>query len=131
MGHGGRALGWPGTALVVMVLAGGSPPLAQEMPRWAEPARLCLDGDRGAHATFHSILAGGAGRMVIHRAGGAAQTCDYRDGRITRHPADPAYRQLRADQLAFFLDRPCADARPALDANGRAIGWFAVPSCRR
>ena len=113
-------------------LAAAPAATAQDVPGWGEAARACLDGDRRAYVVFQDVLAGGAGRLGIQRADGSIVICDYRFGRVSRRPGDPAYPpRARSGEPSFFLDRPCAAAREARDEQGRAIGWFADPACRR
>lgn len=117
--------------LLLPALAAAQPAPRPGPPQWATEARDCVEGDRTAYVTFVAILAGGAGRLAVHRANGNIDRCDHRY-RAAVYPNLEAGRAPPADAWAFSLDRPpCAAAQPALDRAQRAIGWFAPAGCWR
>ena len=127
IGHGGRATGWIGAALLALAAPSAA---AQALPSWGHSAQRCLGDDSSAFVTLRRFDGQEATVLVVHRRDGSMEQCLFvPDGRIALSPW-PGARPPRADEPAFFLERRCPTARPAQDAQGRAIGWFATPVCR-
>jgi hypothetical protein len=116
---------------VLLASAALSPAGAQERLPWAEPARACLDGDTRAFATLHGDVAGGAVRLVVHRADGTRELCEVEPaGRLRgRAPAPSGAYAPRSEDRAFFLERRCVDARRVESESGAILGWLAYPAC--